>query len=288
MTTETATLLCPHCGKETTEEHVEPCPECGHLLKPGGYSLHQLRWCEANTERLNVRRPQVSPENPRSKRGRQRRGASALPDVLDQIPSIPGGAWAYYVRDEDHLPEDQKRYPATIAEALSVYPNGGSPGSRRFGRNAEYYHARQLRRGWRYVGSTLDKGAVEMLVTTMLENRDDYARFLQEEIASVNLSLDEGSSLSVAERDQARRRKSQFEGQLRIAMQPLNAVKLARDLSDIAEAQALAGAFSSSQLAVLKGMIGSTVAEMAERFGENRLHDVSDVQEPIKSNHIEL
>jgi hypothetical protein len=259
------------------------------MLKPRGYQLHWLRFCSGNPERREITAPYERVDTPRqSMRGRQRRGSAALPEVLAQLPQHPGGAWSYYIRDDEHLPEDQKHYPATINETLSVYPNGGSPGSRRYGRNAEYYHSRMLKRGWKYVGGVLTKPAVQQLVATMEANRPDYARFLGEEITDINTSLDEGSGLSVEQRDQARRRKAQLEGQLRMAKQPLNAAAMTKELSDIAEAQALAGAFNPGQLAVLKGMIGSTVAEMAAQFGEDRLHEVSDDQEPIKANHIDL
>jgi len=256
------------------------------MLKPGGYSLHWMRWCPKNEERLSITNPLQRADAP--KRSRRGRREAVVPNVFDQIPQHPGGAWAYYLKDESVLRPEQRTWPATINEVLTIYPNGGSPGSRRFGNNAEYYHARQLKRGWRYVGSSLSKDAVERMVRIIAENREDYALFLREQVVQIDVDLDEGSGLNAAERDLQRRRRAQIEGQLRLVDQPLDAADLSRQLDDIAEAQQLAGAFTRTQLDVLKGMIGTTVGAMAATIADGRMPEVSDSQEPIKSNAIDL
>ena len=201
-----------------------------------------------------------------SERGRRIRGESGVLRPIDQIERPPGGngieatgAWAYYIRPEG----------ATIADALTLYPNGGIPDidnarlRDRYGTNAEYYRQRQRSRGLEYVGQSLNEAAMKRLVEVLEANRNDEDLFLQEEIADAK-DVAKTSDLPQV-RNQAKRRIRQLERRLETIRQGFNPDELLAELNDIARAQQLAKV-DPNVLRVMRSMIGEVNDKMAAQI----------------------
>ena len=202
------------------------------------------------------------PNQPRSQRGRRR----FIEDVLrpiDQIPMPPGGgdisatgAWAYYLRPDG----------ATISDALILYPNGGVPDvddpklRARYGENHMYYRQRQARRGLEFVGEHLTEAGVQRLVNILAANREDEILFCEDEVASCQQVVAGSDRPEI--RDQARKRRRQFEHRLEYLRQPLNPEELTEELNEIARAQMLAKV-DPNVLRVMRSMIGEVNDRMA-------------------------
>lgn len=203
-----------------------------------------------------------APVERRSKRGQQRYSEREL-TPLEQIPVLPGsdsieatGAWAYYLRPEG----------ATISDTLILYPNGGTPDiddarmKVRFSENSLYYQNRQARKGFEFIGQTLTEGGVRRLVEVMAQNRPDEILFCEEEIEACK---DVAKNSDIPEvRNQARRRRAQFERRLSYLTQPLDEPALIAELNEIARAQQLAKV-DPAVLRVMRSMIGEVNENMA-------------------------
>ena len=228
-------------AKTKAPPELKICDDCGKegLVGSNGLRMHLMMHCPANPDRklpTGTTRGDKQPVR-RSKRGMQLSGQTDRPPaMLDQIPQHPGGAWAYYIHPEG----------ATIQEALSAYPNGGGKGTK-FGKNADFYQSRQLRKGFEYVGSQLTTEGIKRLIEVISENRPDYLLFLTEKIAESAHDINDVSGLTSEQRDKQRTRKRQFEGQQRLTKQDLDGAYLTRQLTDIANAQALAQSFNPKQ-----------------------------------------
>ncbi len=267
----------------TTEAPVElkTCPDCSksELKGNAGLSMHKRMHCPANPDAIKPAvRPRKADGQPirRSKRGLQLHGQTDKPPaMLDQIPQHPGGSWAYYIHPEG----------ATIHEALSAYPNGGGKGTK-FGKNADFYQSRQLRKGFEYIGSQLSPVGIKRLIEVIEANQPDYVLFLKEEIEFCTRDIDDVNGLTSEQRDKQRTRKRQLEGQQRLAEQTLDAPYLTKQLTEIAEAQALAESFNPKQLLTLRSMITDNVRDMAATLAERRAVEPDD--RDVKSNTIDL
>lgn len=217
--------------------------------------------------------PQTVPAapEPRSQRGK-RRFRSPAPTAMEQIRMRPGGThgpWAYYLRPDG----------ATLRDALILYPNGGEgelvtmpdgTQRRRYGDNSEYYHARQQRKGFVYLGQALTSEAVRLLVETIGRNREDEILFLEDEIAACEYTIRTAETPAV--RDNQRKRKAQYERRLEVIRNGFDPEALVAELNDIARAQRLAG-LDPNMLAVLREMVGEVnerVASLAARLARGK------------------
>lgn len=264
---------------------IRTCPDCnkGDLKGEAGLGMHQRMHCPANPDALKPavrKRTQDGQPIRRSKRGLQLSGQTDRPPtMLDQIPQHPGGPWAYYIHPEG----------ATIHEALSAYPNGGGAGTK-FGRNAATYQARQMTKGFEYIGAQLTPKGIQRLIEVIEGNRPDFLLFLEEEIVVCTRDINDTSGLSADDRDKQRRRKRQLEGQKQLAEQSLDAPFLTKQLTEIANAQALAESFSAKQLLTLRSMISDSVTdnvrEMASTLASRRSVEPGD--KDTRSNIIDL
>ena len=202
------------------------------------------------------------PGPPRSRRG-QSRYAEAVLTPLEQIPVVPGndtynvhGAWAYYLRPDG----------ATIADTLILYPNGGTPDmadSRmrgKFAENADYYQARQRRKGFEYIGQQLTEAGVKRLVEIMGANREDEILYCEDEMAQCQYVANTADRPEI--RDGQRKRRDQFSRRLEYLRQPLDPEALVAELSEIARAQQLAHV-DPNVLQVMRAMIGEVNSNMA-------------------------
>ena len=200
---------------------------------------------------------------PRSKRGKRLHQEDILRPI-DQIPMPPGGgdieatgAWAYFLRPDG----------ATIADTLVLYPNGGVPDvddprlRARYGENALYYQQRQARKGFEYIGHTLTEAGVRRLVELLAQNREDETLFCEDEAAACDQVVESADRPEI--RDQARKRKRQFEKRLEYLKQPLDSEELITELNEIARAQMLAKV-DPNVLRVMRSMIGEVNERMAE------------------------
>lgn len=238
-----------------------PCPDCG---KPVGALAQHKPFCSARKEEAAVTVVEKLPEGVqiRSRRGRQRYQEAILRPI-DQIPMPPGGgdieatgAWAYYLRPDG----------ATITDALMLYPNGGIPDvddprlRARYGENHMYYRERQARKGFEFVGQTLTEAGIKRLIEILANNREDEILFCEDEIANCQQVVSGADRPEI--RDQARKRRRQFEQRLEYLQQPLNPEELTEELNEIARAQMLAKV-DPNVLRVMRSMIGEVNDRMA-------------------------
>lgn len=212
-------------------------------------------------------RPQ--PFVPRSNRGRRELQGDAL-TPLEQVRIIPSSrdvnftevtnAWAYYIRQDG----------ATIRDALILYPNGGVPEvddqkkRAQHGRNAEYFRARQLRKGFEYIGPRLTIAGVKRLVEVIMGNREDEILYCEDEVVNCQSTIENNDRPEV--RDQARKRKYQFEKRLEYLRQDIDAEAMVAELDDIAKAQELAS-LDPKLARILRQMVGEKVSALEELVG---------------------
>lgn len=233
------------------------CPTCGRQFK-----RLDMHTCKGRGVLADVDTSEVLA--PRTERGRRRtlRNFRQL-TPLEQIRGVPNsaggtltGAWAYYINPTG----------ATIRDALVIYPNGGSPppttpNAHRYAVNADYYRARQRRKGLEYVGSTLTPDGVKRLVEVLLSNQDEEVMDLEDQIVEVTHIIETTESPAV--RDSQRRRKEQLVQRLQYVKQEIDADKLIAELNEIARAQRMSKV-SPETLAVMREMIGEQSAKFME------------------------
>ena len=210
--------------------------------------------------------PGPTPGAPRTARGRKRqmRGMTTL-TPLEQIRAVPNsgvgtltGAWAYYINPNG----------ATIRDALILYPNGGVPPNtvrnwRRYGENADYYRARQARKGLEYVGRTLDGPGVRRLVEVLQTNQADEILDLEDQISDVEQDITNSDRPEV--RDNQRKRRGQLQTRLSYVRTPLDAEALSAELNEIARAQRMAS-ISPEAMAVFSEMLDTKFAAAVAKF----------------------
>lgn len=194
----------------------------------------------------------------RSQRGQQLRGSTggAL-SVLEQISPRPGGPVggpsAYYVRKDG----------ATIREALIVQPNGAPIK----GDDGEYEQRRMLKKGLTYIGPALTLDGIQLLISTLADNRDDYILFLKEEIEVTE--LDATTSDEPKTRAYQRARCERYRALLKQAEVPLDGEALYAELQAISQAQELAGLPANMREVMLRmvGQVNGRVQEIAKQLG---------------------
>ena len=241
-----------------------PCPQCG---KEVGSVASHMPYCSSAAPIESTAVAVAERSEPRSERGRARFREDILRPI-DQIPIPPGsgsiqatGAWAYYLRPDG----------ATISDALVLYPNGGVPDlddprmAARYGENHLYYRERQAQKGLEYIGQVLTEGGVERLVELLAQNRQDEILFCEDEIESCMATANSSDRPEI--RDQAKKRKRQFEKRLAYLKQPLEPEALVAELKEIARAQQLSKV-DPNVLRVMRSMIGEVNANMAEAIGK--------------------
>lgn len=192
---------------------------------------------------------------PRSVRGRLRYEETLLRPI-DQIRIAPGrkgveatGTFAYFIRPDG----------ATIREALVIYPNGGIPEMsderlrNRYATNSEYYRERQRRKGFEFVGTTLTEAGIRRLVEVLAANREDEVLYCQDEVVNCEATVKTADKPEL--RDQARKRKRQFERRLETLNQDFDPDGMIAELKEIAHAQMLAKV-DPNILRVMRSMIG--------------------------------
>lgn len=240
------------------------CPDCGKVV--GSVASHRP-FCVNRDTAASVTATTVVEKLPdglqiRSRRGRQRYQEAILRPI-DQIPMPPGGgdieatgAWAYYLHPEG----------ATITDALTLYPNGGVPDvddprlRARYGENHLYYQQRMAQKGFEFVGQTLTEAGIRRLIEILGNNREDEILFCEDEIANCHQVISGSDRPEI--RDQARKRRRQFEQRLEYLSQPLNPEELTEELNEIARAQMLAKV-DPNVLRVMRSMIGEVNDRMA-------------------------
>ena len=215
----------------------------------------------------------------RTERGRRRalRGVKTL-TPLEQIRAVPNsgpgtltGAWAYYINPQG----------ATIRDALILCPNGGSPppttpNYRRYAENAEYYQARQKRKGLEFVGSTLTPDGVRRLVQVLAANRDEEVLDLEDQIEECQRDIENSDRPDW--RDNQRRRRDQLQRRLDAVTAPLDPDALIAELNEIARAQRMSKV-SAETLAVMKEMLqeqSATFAAALSKFNTPTSRDADD------------
>lgn len=206
----------------------------------------------------------VNPVEPviRSERGRRRaqRDMQAL-SPLEQIrrrPTATNGPYAYYINPDG----------ATIRDALILYPNGAKLSQEedprgKFSENADYYQARQARKGLEYVGPTLNEGGVRRLVEVLQRNREDEILDLEDQIVAVEHDITNSDRPDW--RDNQRKRRAQLQKRLDTVRAGFDPDELIAELNQIAQAQQLSRV-PPAVLSVMRQMIGALdnkVAEMA-------------------------
>lgn len=250
------------------------CPQCqGEYSNVGAHK----RFCTGGGVAV-AERPKY--EGPRSQRGKARYERQIV-EPIDQIrmqPSGVTGAWSYYLRPDG----------ATIREALVLYPNGGAPSQiddpkGKYGTNADYFRARQARKGFVYLGQRLDTRAVTMLVETLAKNREDYVIFLEDSIAEADQQLENTDDPQV--RDQCRKRKGAFTSLLNEANAKWEPEALVDELNEIARAQRMANV-DPSVLQVVRELIGEAsnkTMTYVQRFNTGRQSDPDGAPTGVKT-----
>ena len=152
--------------------------------------------------------------------------------ALEQIrrsPTVTNGAGAYYL-DKDG---------ATIRQALIYYPNGATAAEvGKYGENSDYYHARQARKGFKYLGATLGPAAIRELVDVIVTNRPDEIKITQYKMDECDYTL--RHSGVQREREIAAKRRQQFKRRLELLTQKIDVDALIQELTEIGEAQTIA------------------------------------------------
>lgn len=196
---------------------------------------------------------------PRSRRGRERHAGKEL-TPLDEIRMTPAGttgAWCYYLRPDG----------ATIRDILVISPNGGVPNMNdqrlraRYGTNAAEYQQKARAKGYEVVGPALTPNAVRRIVEILAENREDEVLYCEDEIANCQAVVNTADRPEV--RDQARKRRGQYERRLEVLQRPFDPDALLNELNEIARAQRLAN-IDPNVLAVMREMVGEVNATMAD------------------------
>lgn len=209
-------------------------------------------------------KPEVVAGEPRSERGRRRRGMDQrLLSPLEQIRARPGGTtgpWAYYLRPEG----------ATIRDALILYPNGAKlPANEdargKYSTNADYYQALQRAKGFEYIGPTLTPEGARRLVQILQANQADEVLDLEDQIAECEADIK--TSDRPDWRDNQRRRKSQLERRLTYVKQQIDPDALIAELNEIARAQRMSRV-SPETLAVMREMMGEQEQRQTQRFAD--------------------
>lgn len=238
------------------------CSKCGDEKDPRGLATHE-RTCSGGGVAV-AEKPQ--PFIPRSTRGRRELQGEAL-TPLQQVRVIPSSrdknftevtnAWAYYIRPDG----------ATIRDALILYPNGGIPevddAKKRamHGRNNEYYRARQKTKGFEFIGPRLTVAGVKRLVEVIMGNRQDEILYCEDEIVNCQSTIENNDRPEV--RDQARKRKYQFEKRLGYLTQDIDPEAMVSELDDIAKAQELAS-LDPKLARILRQMVGEKMTVIEE------------------------
>lgn len=224
------------------------CPDCNEEIK-GNPAFHAKKHASAV----------AVAERPRSQRGQRLRGDRVL-TPLDQIRMAPTGgtsAHAYYLRPDG----------ATIRDALVISPNGGVPDIEdqrlraRYGANASHYRDLARAKGFEFLGEKLTPDGVRKLVNTLAKNREDELLFCQEEIEDCDQVIANSDLPQI--RDQAKRRKVQFERRINTMLAPFDADALLEELEEIARAQMLANV-DPNVMKVMRAMIGEVNERMAK------------------------
>jgi hypothetical protein len=237
------------------------CSKCGDEKDARGLAAHE-RSCGGGVAVAEKPQPFV----PRSNRGRRELQGEAL-TPLQQVRIIPSSrdknfsevtnAWAYYIRPDG----------ATIRDALILSPNGGVPElddqKKRaiFGRNAELYRAQMRAKGYEYVGPRLTVPGVKRLVEVIMGNRQDEILYCEDSVVNCQSTIDNSDRPEV--RDQARKRKAQFERRLEYLRQDIDADAMVAELDDIAKAQELAS-LDPKLARILRSMIGEKVSVLED------------------------
>ena len=241
------------------------CSKCGADKDPRGIATHE-RNCGGG---VAVAEKPV-PYQPRSQRGRREFQGDAL-TPLQQVRVIPSGrdpnfsevtnGWAYYIRPDG----------ATIRDALITYPNGGIPevddAKKRamHGRNAEYYRARQKLKGFEFIGPRLTVPGVKRLVEVIMSNREDEILYCEDEVANCEATIEGNDRPAV--RDQARKRKLQFERRLTYLRQDIDPEAMVAELDAIAKAQELQS-LDPKLARVLRSMVGERMADIEAKMAQ--------------------
>lgn len=236
--------------------------ECGWDKSNGksqALALHKRLHCPLRAEATEaVIEPALKGE-PRSDRGRRRRARDMrVLTPLEQIrgkPSEITGAWAYYLNPDG----------ATIRDALLLYPNGARlPKTEdkrgKFSENAEYYQARQARKGYEYIGPTLTDAGVRKLVQVLESNREDEVLDLEDLIAECLHDI--ANSDRPEWRDNQRKRRDQLQKRLDTVKAGFDPDQLISELNEIARAQRMARV-DSNVLAVMREMLGEVNAQFS-------------------------
>lgn len=172
------------------------------------------------------------------------------------------GPWAYYLRPEG----------ITISDTLIRYPNGAQlPRNEdprgRYSENAEYYQARQRRKGFIYVGPTLTPEGMKQLVEILERNKPEAVERLKDEIAECEVF----QSDIPERRQQARTRRERLLLVLSRVEQPFDPDNLLAELAVIARAQRMAKV-SPETLAVMQEMQESQGAEYDRKLADALKH----------------
>ena len=200
----------------------------------------------------------------RAQQALSRQGRTAVLTPLEQIRpyqanSVPDkSAGAYYLRPDG----------ATIADALIWYPNGAIHDREydptgKYSENASYYHERQRRKGFEYIGPVLTVEGVKKLVAVLEKNRESEITRLEDEIAIADYSAQTADIPEV--RTQQRRRGGQLRARLDRVKAPLDPEKLVAELQEIANAQEMASV-PPQVMRVMKRMLGNINEELIARF----------------------
>ena len=229
------------------------CPTCDQEFRR--LDMHNCRV----TAKVAVAEPEIAPRTERGRRRALRTVKMLTP--LEQIRAVPNsgvgtltGAWAYYLNPDG----------ATIRDALILYPNGGSPPPttqnwRKYAENADYYRARQARKGLEYVGPTLTPDGVKRLVAILGKNKKEEVEDLEDQI--IECQRDIANSDRPDWRDNQRRRRDQLQRRLEAVSAPIDVDALITELNEIARAQRMSKV-SPETLAVMKEML----TEQSETF----------------------
>ena len=246
---------------------MEVCTECGfEAVNYTGLGAHQRgKHGAVTTQRAEPAVAVLDPvAEPRSDRGRRRRARDQrVLSPLEQIRGKPTeikGAWAYYINPDG----------ATIRDALLLYPNGARlPRSEdprgKFSENAEYYQARQARKGLEYVGPTLNDAGVRRLVEVLGQNREDEVLDLEDLVAECQRDIE--NSDRPEWRDNQRKRRDQLQKRLDTVRAGFNPEALIGELNEIARAQRMARV-DGNVLAVMREMMGEMNSQFAAALGK--------------------
>ncbi|MCR4339631.1 MAG: hypothetical protein NUW01_07065 [Gemmatimonadaceae bacterium] len=205
----------------------------------------------------------MPPVPPPSQRARYRRATdTVILKPLEQIrraPQVVTCAGGYYLDPEG----------ATIRDALHYYPNGAGPedfgpADQKFAVDYDRHRARQAAKGFKWLGATLNAGAVRELVKTIAANRPDEVKQTEYEIENCEHTI--RHSVDATQRAVAQRRYEQFKRRLELLMAPIDADALIAELDAIAKAQRLAK-IAPELRAVLMEMMDDSAQKLITQLG---------------------